>query len=84
MASRAPSFAEDYLRRVNREYVCDIRYTPITKQNMLTIFRHIAGFRDPDRFNPGEKFSDMTFVLWRLTRPPRKSGWEKDPTKWAW
>ncbi|KAJ5958822.1 uncharacterized protein N7479_005972 [Penicillium vulpinum] len=45
---------------------------------------HIAGFRDPDRFDPDEKFSDMTFVFWRLTRPPRKSGWEKDPTKWAW
>ncbi|CAI7654026.1 unnamed protein product [Penicillium palitans] len=45
---------------------------------------HIAGFRDPDRFDSGEKFSDMTFVLWRLTRPPRKPGWEKDPTKWAW
>ncbi|CRL27745.1 unnamed protein product [Penicillium camemberti] len=53
-------------------------------RNMLTSFRHIAGFRGPDRFDPGEKFSDMTFVLWRLTRPPRKSGWEKDPTKWAW
>ncbi|KAJ5869440.1 hypothetical protein N7455_004381 [Penicillium solitum] len=45
---------------------------------------HIAGFRGPDRFDPDEKFSDMTFVLWRLARPPRKSGWEKDPTKWAW
>ncbi|KAJ5528718.1 hypothetical protein N7527_002111 [Penicillium freii] len=45
---------------------------------------HIAGFRDPDRFDPGEEFSDMTFVRWRLTRPPRRSGWEKDPTKWAW
>ncbi|KAJ5932774.1 hypothetical protein N7516_007263 [Penicillium verrucosum] len=45
---------------------------------------HIAGFRDPDRFDSGEKFSDMTFVFWRLTTPPRKSGWEKDPTKWAW
>lgn len=64
--------------------MCVIRYIHITKQNMLTSFRHIAGFRGPDRFDPGEKFSDMTFVLWRLTRPPRKSGWEKDPTKWAW
>ncbi|KAJ5827347.1 hypothetical protein N7447_004110 [Penicillium robsamsonii] len=45
---------------------------------------HIAGFRDPDRFDPGEKFSNMTFVHWRLTRPPRKSGWEKDPSKWSW
>ncbi|KAJ5413289.1 hypothetical protein N7465_005594 [Penicillium sp. CMV-2018d] len=45
---------------------------------------HIAGFRDPDRFDPDEKFSDMTFVCWRLARPPRMSGWEKDPTKWAW
>lgn len=53
------------------------------KQNMLTVFRHIAGFRDPDRFDLDEEFSDMTFVLWRSTRPPRKSGWEKDPTKWA-
>lgn len=46
----------------------------ITKQNMLTSFRQISGFRGPDRFDPGEKSSDMTFVLWRLTRPPRKSG----------
>ncbi|CAI7594234.1 unnamed protein product [Penicillium viridicatum] len=45
---------------------------------------HIACFRDPDRFDPGEEFSDMTFVRWRLIRPPRSSGWEKDPTKWAW
>ncbi|KAJ5383006.1 hypothetical protein N7517_000917 [Penicillium concentricum] len=45
---------------------------------------HIAGFRDPDPFDASEKFSDMTFVLWRLTRPPRESGWENDPTKWAW
>jgi hypothetical protein len=47
---------------------------------MLTIFGHIVGFRDPARFDPDEKFSDMTFVFWRLTRPPRNSGWEKDPT----
>lgn len=56
----------------------------IENQNRLIIFRHIAGFRGPERFDPGEKFSDLTFVLWRLTRPPRRTGWEKDPTKWAW
>ncbi|KAJ5582358.1 hypothetical protein N7535_000978 [Penicillium sp. DV-2018c] len=45
---------------------------------------HIAGFRDPVRFDPGEQFSDLTFVLWGLALPPRNSSWEEDPTQWAW
>jgi hypothetical protein len=39
---------------------------------MLTIFRHIVGFRDPDRFDPGEKFSDMTTCLLAFNEATQK------------
>ncbi|CAI7611502.1 unnamed protein product [Penicillium glandicola] len=67
---------------------CGWRPTLPSVQNIIydedTEKMHIAGFRTPALFDPDEKFTDMTFVLWCLAIPPRKTGWEKDTTKWAW
>ncbi|OQE20809.1 hypothetical protein PENFLA_c015G00990 [Penicillium flavigenum] len=45
---------------------------------------HIAGFRESASLDPEEKFTDMNFVGWGLAIPPRKPGWEKESTQWAW
>lgn len=75
---------EHHLRRGYRDDVCGIFYIPSAKQNRLTIFRHIAGFRSPAPLDPEENFTDMTFANWGLAIPPSNAGWEKDSTKWAW
>lgn len=84
MGASRPWTAEHHLRRVYRDDVCSICCTLGVKQNRLTIFRHIAGFRDPAPLDPEHKFTDMTFVDWGLAIPPSNAGWEKDSTKWAW
>lgn len=38
----------------------------------------------PVPLEPEREFTDVTFAEWGLAIPPRKAGWEKDRTKWAW
>lgn len=84
MGARDAWTGEHHLRRGYRDDVCGIFYTPSAKQNRLTIFRHIAGFRLSEPLDPEHKFTDMTFVNWGLAIPPNNADWEKDSTKWAW
>lgn len=65
-------------------YVASAVCTLSVKQNRLTIFRHITGFRNPVPLDPKEKFTDRTFSGWGLAIPPDDADWEKDSTKWAW
>lgn len=84
MGARDAWTEENHLRRGYRDDVCGILYTTSAKQDRLTIFRHIAGFRYSVPLDPESKFTDRTFVHWGLAIPPNHAGWKKDSTKWAW
>ncbi|KAJ5882378.1 uncharacterized protein N7529_001050 [Penicillium soppii] len=49
----------------------------------LTKTMHISGFRAPWSMD-AEPFSDVTYVLWGLTKRSERMNWELDSSDWTW
>ncbi|KAJ5807619.1 hypothetical protein N7447_011075 [Penicillium robsamsonii] len=61
----------------------DFEYRRQLRSTFRTAYEHFSGFRGAYPMDTGP-FSDDTYALWGLAKPPDRLDWYLDSSDWTW